>query len=63
MEARANTIHYNISAEALLLEGAASIAHGDSRSEGNRIEYLMQDKKILAEERVKMTLPTVNSEN
>lgn len=59
--AHANSIYYDIETESLKLEGDANIVHGDGRFEGNRIEYLMSDEKVMAEERVKMTLPTVKN--
>lgn len=59
--ATANTIHYDIVEDSLLLEGMANIVHGESQFEGNRIEYLIKDEKVQAEERVRMTIPTAHS--
>lgn len=59
--ATANTINYDIAAESLLLEGNANIEHGESRVEGNRLEYFIKDEKVQAEERVRMTIQTDHS--
>ncbi len=63
IDATANTIYYNVGKDSLLLEGNASIAHGESSFNGNRIEYLINDERVTANERVRLTIPTVNSSN
>ena len=59
--AKANTIFFNVEEDSLLLKGDANVEHGESRFAGNRIEYRISEEIVSAKERVRMTIPTVNS--
>lgn len=60
--AKADNIFFDVDDESLLLEGTANVEHGESRFEGNRIEYRMGEETVTAQERVRMTIPTINSQ-
>lgn len=62
VQAKADSIFFDVAKDSLLLLGAAKVEHGESRFEGNRIEYLITDEVVTAQERVRMTIPTINSQ-
>lgn len=62
VSARADNIFFKVSEDSLRLKGNANVEHGESRFEGNLIEYRIGDEIVTAQERVRMTIPTVNSQ-